>query len=47
MATLPALEKPSATVAETPAARPKNGFRKYWHLYAAISPSTSSSWSSA
>ncbi|MFI9564691.1 carbohydrate ABC transporter permease [Streptomyces rishiriensis] len=38
MATLPALEKPTAVVTETPVARPRKGFRKHWHLYAAISP---------
>ncbi|MFI7500144.1 carbohydrate ABC transporter permease [Streptomyces sp. NPDC049687] len=38
MATAPALEKPPATVPATPAAQPRKGFRKYWHLYAAISP---------
>lgn len=38
MATLPALEKPPAVVADVPVARPRQGFRKYWHLYAAISP---------
>lgn len=43
MATLPALEKPTAVVTETPVARPRKGFRKHWHLYAAISPSICSS----
>ncbi|MBT2416535.1 sugar ABC transporter permease [Streptomyces sp. ISL-22] len=38
MATVPALEKPPMTVAEVPAVQPKRGLRKYWHLYAAISP---------
>ncbi|MFD7433700.1 carbohydrate ABC transporter permease [Streptomyces sp. NPDC059861] len=38
MATLPAVDKPPAAVADPPAARPRTGIRKYWHLYAAISP---------
>ena len=34
-----ALDKPPAVVDSSSAtARPKSGFRKYWHLYAAISP---------
>lgn len=47
MATLPALEKPPAVVADVPVTRPRQGLRKYWHLYAAISPSTCSSSASA
>jgi cellobiose transport system permease protein len=38
MATVPTLEKPAATVVETPGSRPRSGMRRYWHLYAAISP---------
>ncbi|MGW2034902.1 carbohydrate ABC transporter permease [Streptomyces spinosus] len=33
-----ALEKPAPTVAGLPAGRPRTGLRRYWHLYAAISP---------
>lgn len=33
-----ALEKPPATVERTATTRPRTGWRKYWHLYAAISP---------
>lgn len=40
MATVPALEKPPVVMTEIPAVQPRKGFRKYWHLYAAISPST-------
>ncbi|MBX9392684.1 sugar ABC transporter permease [Streptomyces sp. TRM72054] len=38
MTTLPAVEKPPTVLQDTPAARPKSGLRKHWHLYAAISP---------
>ncbi|WP_426567946.1 carbohydrate ABC transporter permease [Streptomyces canus] len=38
MATVPALEKPAVTVVEAPAARPRSGLRRHWHLYATISP---------
>ncbi|MEV0640493.1 sugar ABC transporter permease [Streptomyces sp. NPDC050619] len=38
MATVPTLEKPPVLLADPPAVRPKKGWRKYWHLYAAISP---------
>lgn len=48
MATPRTLEKPPAVVAEAaPVAQPRSGFRRYWHLYAAISPSTCSSSASA
>ncbi|MGW4597149.1 carbohydrate ABC transporter permease [Streptomyces sp. NPDC004457] len=33
-----ALEKPAPTVAGLPTGRPRTGLRRYWHLYAAISP---------
>lgn len=33
-----ALEKPAPTVAGLPAGHPRTGLRRYWHLYAAISP---------
>lgn len=33
-----ALEKPPAAVKTAAPARPRRGIRKYWHLYAAISP---------
>ncbi|MET8975451.1 sugar ABC transporter permease [Streptomyces sp. NPDC004539] len=33
-----ALDKPPVRVADDPRNRPKKGWRKYWHLYAAISP---------
>ncbi|GHJ41885.1 carbohydrate ABC transporter permease [Streptomyces sp. TS71-3] len=33
-----ALEKPPVTVETAAPARPRRGLRKYWHLYAAISP---------
>lgn len=38
MATVPALEKPPVAPAQPAAARPRQGLRTYWHLYAAISP---------
>ncbi|MFI0089861.1 carbohydrate ABC transporter permease [Streptomyces bobili] len=38
MATVPALEKPPVVMPEIPAVQPRKGFRRYWHLYAAISP---------
>ncbi|GAB2849758.1 sugar ABC transporter permease [Streptomyces deserti] len=38
MATVPAVQEPPVVMAQTPAVRPKKGLRKYWHLYAAISP---------
>ncbi|WP_406194635.1 MULTISPECIES: carbohydrate ABC transporter permease [unclassified Streptomyces] len=33
-----ALDKPPVMAEQTPTAGPRSGFRKYWHLYAAISP---------
>ncbi|MCX4885110.1 MULTISPECIES: carbohydrate ABC transporter permease [unclassified Streptomyces] len=33
-----ALDKPPVTVERTAVAQPRTGWRKYWHLYAAISP---------
>ncbi|WP_330281674.1 carbohydrate ABC transporter permease [Streptomyces sp. NBC_00588] len=33
-----ALDKPPVVAPPTPAARPRSALRKYWHLYAAISP---------
>ncbi|MFE3169192.1 carbohydrate ABC transporter permease [Streptomyces sp. NPDC059224] len=33
-----ALDKPTTTVERTATAGPRTGIRKYWHLYAAISP---------
>lgn len=42
-----ALDKPPVTVERTAVAQPRTGWRKYWHLYAAISPSTSCSSASA
>ncbi|MCI3238793.1 carbohydrate ABC transporter permease [Streptomyces spinosisporus] len=33
-----ALDKPPVVAQRTPAARPRSALRKYWHLYAAISP---------
>ena len=38
MATVPTGRKPPAPAVEPPTADPKKGFRKYWRLYAAISP---------
>ncbi|MFF4399127.1 carbohydrate ABC transporter permease [Streptomyces sp. NPDC001480] len=38
MATAPALDKPPMVPTAPAAARPRKGLRKYWHLYAAISP---------
>ncbi|MCX4766332.1 sugar ABC transporter permease [Streptomyces sp. NBC_01275] len=38
MATAPTLDKPPAPVERAVAARPRTGVRRYWHLYAAISP---------
>lgn len=34
------LEQTPPAVAQPSSSQPKKGFRKYWHLYAAISPST-------
>lgn len=33
------LEQTPPAVAQPSPSQPKKGFRKYWHLYAAISPS--------
>ncbi|MFF4018927.1 carbohydrate ABC transporter permease [Streptomyces sp. NPDC001843] len=38
MAALPALKEPPVVTAQTAPPRPRGGLRKYWHLYAAISP---------
>ncbi|MFB7496525.1 carbohydrate ABC transporter permease [Streptomyces sp. NPDC056161] len=38
MATASTLDEPPAVLADAPAVRPRKGFRKYWRLYAAISP---------